>query len=353
LRWICTTFLCLSLALFARTQPRTVRIGVLGIFHPQQLTLTADQADGLLISAAQQQLFLQPRSKCPVLHIRASADALLLTCGAKQIKADAMHVTGRNQQASGFLLAVPSKLNRRYEGILDIKARQGELIPVTTMDLETAVASVVQAEGAPGTPLDALKAQAVATRSYFAAGAGRHADFDFCDLTHCQFLREPPSANSPAAIATTATRGLVITYNAKPITAMFTRSCAGRTRTPQDIGLPSAEYPYFSVDCEVCYKNAVRWTREVSPTDAALLLQRGEAGRLAIGRRLGWNAVPSNNFTATEQSGTVTLHGTGQGHGVGLCQRGARDMAQHGASFRQILDHYFPNTKLQDLFPSP
>ena len=77
----------------------------------------------------------------------------------------------------------------------------GELVPVVSMDLETAVASVVAAEQVAGTPLEALKAQAVATRSYFVATRGRHRGFDFCDTTHCQFLREPPASGHPAARA--------------------------------------------------------------------------------------------------------------------------------------------------------
>jgi len=52
----------------------------------------------------------------------------------------------------------------------------------------------------------------------------------------------------------------------------------------------------------------------------------------------GWNAVPSNNFTSRE-GGQVILEGAGQGHGIGLCP-------EAGGSFRQILDHYFPNTAL-------
>src|SRR5208283_1270192 len=65
------------------------------------------------------------------------------------------------------------------------------LTAVVTMDLEPAVASVVAAEGTVDAPSEALKALAVAARSYFVAGKGRHRDFDFCDTTHCQFLREP------------------------------------------------------------------------------------------------------------------------------------------------------------------
>jgi stage II sporulation protein D len=192
-----------------------------------------------------------------------------------------------------------------------------------------------------------LKAQAVVSRSYFTAGGGRHADFDFCDLTHCQFLREPPRPDSPAAIATAETRGMVLIYQNKPVASMFTRSCGGHTRTPQDVGISTGAYPYFSVRCDFCYKNPVRWTRIVSPEDAALLLRSGEAGRLAIGRRLGWNAVPSNNFTAHKTGTEVVLDGMGQGHGIGFCQRGAMVMASDGATFRAILEHYFPNTNVE------
>ncbi len=74
------------------------------------------------------------------------------------------------------------------------------------------------------------------------------------------------------------------------------------------------------------------------------MIGKGEAGRLAVDRRLGWNAVPSNNFTAREVGGEVVLQGVGQGHGIGLCQRGAKAMAREGQNFRQILDHYFSNT---------
>jgi stage II sporulation protein D len=201
--------------------------------------------------------------------------------------------------------------------------------------------------------LEALKAQAVVTRSYFTAGKGRHHDFDFCDLTHCQFLREWPNAESAAAIATAATRGLVILFEEKPIAAMFTRTCGGHTRTPAELGIPSNAYPYFSVQCDYCYKHPSRWTRRISEQEAEHLLGKGEAGRLAVDRRLGWNAIPSNNFTAHKEDGAVILKGAGQGHGVGLCQRGAKAMAEGGASFREILNHYFPNTTLNSLKDSP
>jgi stage II sporulation protein D len=166
-------------------------------------------------------------------------------------------------------------------------------------------------------------------------------------------MREPPASDSPAANAAASTNGLVLTYEEKPVAAMFTRSCGGRTRTPEEIRVSQSSYPYFSVPCDFCYKNAIRWSRKVSREDAALLRLHGENGRVAIGRRLGWDAVPSNNFTAQEDGREVTLQGVGQGHGVGLCQRGARNMAEHGSDFRAILDHYFPNTRLEALPSAP
>ena len=333
------------------TNARDVRVGVMGIFHPRQLSLCSSDGDAIVVTAAEQTFFLQPGSPAEKLQIRASGDILILSLAGKEIRAKQLHAAGRNLETISFVLAVPGKLERRYRGTLDVGIADGVLVPVITMDLETAVASVVQAESLVGTPLEALKAQAVATRSYFAAGAGRHADFDFCDLTHCQFLREAPRPGSPAARAAEVTRDLIITFDDKPVAAMFTRSCGGHTFTPADIGIPSGGYPYFPVVCDFCYKNPVRWSRRVTPKDAVLLSDHREAARLAVDRRLGWNAVPSNNFQEQDTGTEVILEGVGQGHGVGLCQRGARAMAEEGIDFRGIIDHYFPNTRLGHVVP--
>jgi stage II sporulation protein D len=335
--------------LFAQTQPHTVRIGVLGIFHPQELALRAGPGSQLLVMAGGQQLFLQSRSACNSMTVRRSETMLLMEGCGKTIRTERLRATDRDQMAADFVLAVPGKLARRYEGVLEIKAAAGELVPVVSMDLELAVGSTVQAETNPGTPAEALKAQAVVSRSYLSANFGRHKNFDFCDLTHCQALREPPGADSPASQAAAATRGLVLTYKGKPIASMFTRSCGGHTRTPQELGLPQAEYPYFSVACEACGKDPVRWTRRLTGEDASILSAKGENGRLAICRRLGWSEVPSNNFVACEENGEVILEGTGQGHGIGLCQRGAAFLAGQSTDFREILIHYFPKTKIESL----
>jgi len=305
--------------------------------------LQASRNEAVIIHAAGQTFVLEPGSRIATVHI--SDDALLLDFGGHVLRTAELHATARNNGAVSFLLTVPGKITRAYRGTLVVKAARGEVVPIITMDLETAVASAVAAESGSDMPAEALKAQAVVARSYFLAGGGRHRDFDFCDLTHCQFLREPPAPDSSAAIATRETHGIVLTFEEKPFAAMFSRSCGGHTRTPAEVGLPGSAYPYFSVLCDFCYKSPYRWTRTLSSQDA-VLLGKGESGRLAVDRRLGWNAVPSNNFTSRSESGQVVLEGAGQGHGIGLCQRGAKALADEGSTFRQILKHYFPNTQL-------
>jgi peptidoglycan hydrolase-like amidase len=348
--WLLLFALCLA---GRGAQAQDVRIGVFGIFHPHELTLSCTNGEVIVVTIPGRTIFLHPRSPNESLQIRVANSAMVLNINGGEVQADGIHAAGRDGGAARFVLAVPGKINRKYLGVLDLKAVDEELIPIITMDLETAVASVVQAESALGTPLEALKAQAVVTRSYFVAGSGRHSEFDFCDLTHCQFLREPPPKDSPAALATAATKGSIISFEEKPVAAMFTRSCGGATRTPADIGIPTKDYPYFSVRCDFCTKNPVRWTRSLSPQDAALLKEHSEAARLAVDRRLGWNAVPSNTFAIREGQGEMVLNGVGQGHGIGLCQRGARAMAEQGADFRKIIDHYFPNTNIVQLATRP
>ena len=323
-----------------------VQIGVLGLFHPLQLSLSAPAGTALVLRAGEERIVLEKSSGVDSVTIRISDRDVVVTAGAHVVRASKVTVNGRRSDPVDFVLAVPEKIRRRYHGTLEIRPLAGSLAAIVSMDRETAVASVVAAESMPETPLEALKAQAVAARSYFVASRGRHREFDCCDTTHCQFLRNPPMANSAAARATAATRGLVLAYDSHPVGAMYTRSCGGRTRTPAELGLSPAAYPYFSVECEHCRAHPARWSSRISAQDAVALHSSDESARLDINRRLGWNAVPSNSFVVRTDRDHLILEGTGEGHGIGLCQSGAQAMAEAGADFRQILSHYYPNTTL-------
>jgi stage II sporulation protein D len=247
------------------------------------------------------------------------------------------------RRATDFLLSVPGEVTRHFRGKLAVKCQINELVAVVEMDLDTAVVSAVAAESVPEAPLEALKAQAVATRSYYLASLSRHGRIDFCDTTHCQFLREAPSPHSLAAQAAAGTHGLVLFYDGTTIPALFTGSCGGRTRTLAEIGLAPAPYTCFPVPCNYCLHHAPHWLARLEAKEAAELASHSEASRLRLGRILGWDVVPGNNYEL-QREGHVVVEGSGKGHGVGLCQSGTAWMARQGHGFQEILAHYYPNT---------
>jgi stage II sporulation protein D len=321
-----------------------VRVGVLALFRPQQFALSPIPGSALMVHVGAESVVLEASSGVNMAHICVRGHNLVLAVGTRVLAAPEVTVTSRENGPVDFTLAVPGKIIRHYRGALELKPASPVLTAVVTMDLETAVASVVAAESTQDAPSEALKALAVAARSYFVAGKGRHRDFDFCDTTHCQFLREPPAGTSAAAQAMSATRGLVIAYQSQPIAAMYTRSCGGRTRTPSELSLAPAAYPYYSVECNYCRQHPSHWESRLSAEDAATLGRSNESSRLRLGRRLGWSVVPSNNFVMRKEGEQTVLRGVGRGHGIGLCQAGAKAMAEAGADFREILGHYYPNT---------
>jgi hypothetical protein len=267
---------------------QTVRIGVFTLFHPTQLEIRPAGYSALLLQCGHSHLVLNGESDHAKAVIRL--DNGQLRCDTELTQT--LTVAGRDGGSTDFILSVPGRITRHYRGILTLSANPTQLIPVVSMDIETATASIVAAESPPGAAVEGLKAQAVVARSFLYAG-GRHRDYDFCDTTHCQFLREPPLANSLAFRATKATRGLILIWQNKPLAAMYCSRCGGTTSSLRKNGMPSSGYPYFAVSCAYCRRHP----------------------------------------------------GEGAGHGVGMCQYGAAGMAAEGASFSTILRHYYPETR--------
>jgi stage II sporulation protein D len=203
----------------------------------------------------------------------------------------------------------------------------------------------VAAESDPGTTIEALKAQAIAARSFYFASPARHHGYQFCDTTHCQFLRAPPKHTGAAAAAVAATRGQTLRYSNTPLAAMFSSSCGGQTRTLAEAGMIDDDgYPYYAVQCEACRKSAPEWRSSVPVKYSALLEDRSDAHRIELGRILGWSVLPGYNYKTDRAGDHILVHGRGSGHGIGLCQRGASAMAASGADYRTILRYYYANT---------
>jgi peptidoglycan hydrolase-like amidase len=258
---------------------QTVDIGVFSLFRAQELRVMP-ASGALLVDTGNTRMILEGRQSYV---IRTSLP---------------VRVSARDGSAADFRLSIPGKIERQFHGTLAVHAGDHKLIAVVAMDRELAVASVVAAEMTRATPIEALKAQAVIARSYYAATRARHDEFDFCDTTHCQFLREWPEPASAPFRAARETRDLLLEYSGKPVAALYSAACGGRTRSLDDAG----GYAYRSVECDYC--------RRHSP-------------------------------------------GLVQGHQLGLCQAGASAMAASGANFRTILDHYYPGTSLTPIFLLP
>jgi hypothetical protein len=327
-----------------------IRFGVLGLFHPKELILQPESSQVLSVSA-------QEAAKNPPLALNGETghrQLVLRAEGNRVVAGDRSAVSwsaaARDGGAAAFRLTVPGKFHRVYRGRLTIQARKGELLAVVAMDRETAVDSIVAAEMVESAPMEALKAQAVVTRSFLAAGP-RHLDFDYCDTTHCQFLKSPPALTSRVASAVEATRGLVLAWKGKPLAAMYSSRCGGQTRSLRDVGLrdmstaPGDAYPYYSVRCQWCERHPISWQSRIGASGQPP--QPGdERRRIAEARQWGWGAIPGSDFTATADGEGWRLEGHSVGHGVGMCQFGATGMARAGAGFREILSHYYPNTEL-------
>jgi hypothetical protein len=323
-----------------------VQINVLSLFHPLEFVVSPRNAS-LSILVGDQRMTLMAGEHARVR--RKDSSHVLVDAGssAETLQAGAFEVTSNAAEAPDFLLEAPGKLRREYQGTLRMQAVGPVLEAVVTMPLETAVASVVAAESWPdrsGSTLEAMKAQAVASRSFLVARSSGHKGFDFCDTTHCQFLKAPPGTGSMADLAARATKGLVLGWHDAQLqedavlAAMYARSCGGQSRTLREIGLPGKGYPYYAVRCAYCSRHPELWQRSVDESQASKF---SEADRLAFNRVHGWSAIPS---IGGKPDGHGLLVGRGDGHGLGLCQLGAAEMARHGASYREILAHYYPNT---------
>jgi stage II sporulation protein D len=336
--WLAAWFV-FGLCVAQAQQQKEVRIGVLGLFHSRQIVVEPVLGHPLQCAARAEQWPVRDR-------IMVEMEGVRLKIAGKDKSFDVPIACGNSEGNAEFVVSVPGKISRRYKGKLEIRAESRELSVVVIMALESAVASIVAAESPSHAPMEALKAQAVATRSYLLAGKGRHHGYDFCDTTHCQFLREAPGSGTPAFQATAATRGLVLRYKEAVFAAMYSRSCGGRTHTLDELGISTHSYPYFAVTCDYCLRHPEKWVAQIQPADAAGLSST-ENSRLNLARKLGWKSVPSNSYSSRIQNGNVVLEGVGIGHGIGLCQRGGADMARHGASFLQILEHYYPNAEIK------
>ena len=257
------------------------------------------------------------------------------------------------------------------------------------LPLEEYLAGVLAGEASIEIELEALKAQAVVSRTFAVRNLGRHAreGFDFCSTTHCQrFVLPKARSHAAARQAVEATRGeTLLDRKNQPADVYFHAACGGVTANLETLWGGEAPAYLRGVKDDFCASMPHRnWTQAISVaqmvkalqsderTNAGLPLKnvtiskrdatgraeeitieaarrltvRGWDFKLIVGRALGWQMVKSSRFEITRSGDSFVFRGSGFGHGLGLCQEGAHVMAVRRMNYRQIVSFYFPGARL-------
>ncbi|MFA5974614.1 MAG: SpoIID/LytB domain-containing protein [Elusimicrobiota bacterium] len=293
----------------------------------------------------------------------------------------------------------PKKAPRRTVGWLQISARNGKLQIINVLPLETYVLGITEAElGSLDFNPESLKAQIVASRSYVLASRWRHRKegYNFCDTPHCQAFGGTSSIRSNFKLAMQISRGQYLSYKGKPIAAFYHDNCGGITAAVQDVwkcptvpylqsvsdtngtdtfcqSAPRAEWHFEAPgqQLRMCFLRA-GWIVGLDALDTLRVIRRNSSHRAhqvliqsnqprwvpakefrqVINRHFHGEVLKSTFFTISKTKDGYEFNGRGWGHGVGLCQWGAIEMAREGYTYQEILDHYYPGTTLERL-PEP
>lgn len=276
---------------------------------------------------------------------------------------------------------------KKYRGYLLLwNGQNGTLTVVNHLPLDDYIRSVVAMEIPKTWPLEALKAQAVAARTYALNKRQENAGnlFDVTPDVMDQVYGGIGVENEAANQAVKATEGLTLVYENHLALTYFHSNAGGRTENGSEV-FHTANAPYLkSVACRYSGDSPYySWQLSVSLPEIESALARDglfsgkisrisvqshtDSGRVkqlkiygvnktelldasAFRRALGGTKLKSTKFSVRSYGRTVTFVGNGYGHGVGLCQWGAKGMAEHKIGFKEILSHFYPGAVLSTSF---
>lgn len=362
--------LVLLLGPFAAAQAPDVRVHLLSQFHLSQVTIVPGANTSIV------------RNNRPAQTLRA---ALAVSISGKSLAAGET-TASRLTVRGDFQIVSEGARTQNLHVPLEISVHEGFLRMVASLPVEDYVAAVVQGETAGDMPPEALKALAVAVRSYTAHFRERHRaeGFDFCDTTHCQYLRMDVLPRVRAAVQPTA--GELLWDRGTPLAAYYHKDCGGRTEAAGALW-PDQQSPFLVVHADpYCLRTTQPWRAEITRADLQRALtnaglkvppgwnritisERRPSGRaqtlrfslgnaeqgapvsasslrFAVGRTLGWNTLKSDWYDVSGAGDHFLFTGRGVGHGVGLCQTGAAEMAREGKTYREILAFYYPGAPI-------
>jgi stage II sporulation protein D len=273
---------------------------------------------------------------------------------------------------------------RPYRGVADVSVADAGVLVVNEVPLEEYLVGLINCEISSAWPIEAVKAQAVIARTYALnrkearRGAPYHLESSIMD----QVYNGSRIEDSRARRGVSETAGEVLTYQGDLVQAFYHSNCGGRTEAAENVW--GTAIPYLKgVDCQYCLSApSGAWQQTLSLKDIEERLRaagfkvgtvtdvkggvRNNRGRLKnvivsssrgdvavpgdqFRKALGYGIIKSTNFTVATRNGEASFSGIGNGHGVGLCQWGAKQRALEGFTYAEILSYYYPGTTLTKL----
>lgn len=383
--WIGFLLLCLLLVPAACRRPRPVAAPKSGAALPLPVPQVGEPRIRVLLAERFSDLRIDGEKRGSLLAESAGAELRLLKLeGEKRTLLE---------QSTGFRLTPSADCltvgGRCYPGVVDIFINPlGAPVAVNEVPLETYLEGVVPLELGPRSfpELEALKAQAVAARTFALGELGNYADRGF-DVFRDHRSQEYDGLGSRHPLSSRAVRetlGRVAVFDGRPIAAFYSSTCGGRTEAYHLI-FRGREIPYLrgGVKCSDSSSRYHRWEETVDLRQRAEQLQRstgvgrlrslkplaygtsgrtvemefsGEKGkrvlkgndiRFALGLRSNWIEKWEEKRDREGYIESLKVRGRGWGHGVGLCQIGAVEMARSGKGFEEILKHYYTGIQLK------
>ncbi len=300
----------------------------------------------------------------------ASVKVLILDNVFRQIpgKDESLENIGKLQ---GALLVSGS----HYAGDIEVLKGRSGMFLINELPLEDYIKSVVSAEVGPNWDMEALKVQAVISRTYalYQKGLNNNANYDLTSSVLHQVYKGS-NVDARVSYAVMNTEGEVLTYDGKIIAALYHSTSGGRTEEAEEVFGKS--YPYMKSVAAPCDLSPYAvWERKIpaAEIESALnisglknieiksftvtgrvrtveVIHKGASMTVKateLRKLLGWSRLPSTNFRVTRTNDVFVFEGKGYGHGVGLCQWSALQMAREGKTYREILSYFYPGTTLQ------
>lgn len=306
-----------------------------------------------------------------------------------EVWADSLGIHIGNQTYNVFGIEIQSRKDaaiyvnsRPYRGRIRILSEGNFLSVVNIVSLEDYLKGVLEYEVAHWWPMEALKAQAVASRTYalYMKKINKDKSYDLTSDVFTQIYGGKLGERWRVKRAIRHTQGLVLFYNAEILPAFYHSTCAGNTDDASHLwklDLP----PLRGVKCDFCrYSPHYRWQKRISlqelvrkfeqagyhwtsldsisikelyPTGYVKSVQVIADGKehLISGKELreilGNDFLRSRKFVLKKIGSHIQVKGYGWGHGIGLCQWGAYGMARKGYNFKEILRHYYPGAEIK------